>query len=99
MHYAAWWRKMAAASCTTMTHDALTGCHIKPKVATYEGEGPVLTGPQACERLGVSRSTLLRLIKTGEIRAMKTADAKQSRWRIPEEAIDDYIRRRLTAAS
>ena len=61
----------------------------------------MLTGPQACERLGVSRDTLRKLIRDGELRAMKIGPAKQAHWKIPEDAIDEYIRRRVaeTAAS
>ena len=51
------------------------------------GKSRLLTGPQACERLGVSRATLLKLIKSGEIPAMKLGPSKQAHLRIPEDGV------------
>lgn len=59
----------------------------------------MLTAAQACERIGVSRDTLRKLIKTGQLKAMKTGPEPHAHWRISEEAIADYIEQRTSAAS
>lgn len=59
----------------------------------------MLTATQACERLAVSRDTLRKLIKSGDLRAMKVGPGANAHWRISEEAIADYIRRRTDQAS
>jgi excisionase family DNA binding protein len=80
---------------------ALTNCQELPTVAYYdEGErASMLTATQTCERLGVSRETLRKLIKSGELRAMKIGPERAAHWRISEEAVADYIKRRTDQAS
>ena len=59
----------------------------------------MLTATQACERLGVSRETLRKLIKSGDLRAMKVGPGAHAHWRISEDALADYIRRRTDSAT
>jgi excisionase family DNA binding protein len=50
--------------------------------------------PDACRRLGVSRSLLYDLIKTGELKAIKVAN----RTLIPESELQRFVAERLAAA-
>lgn len=50
--------------------------------------------PMACERLGVGRSTVFELIRTGELHSVKIGRRRL----IPETAITEYINR-LVAGS
>lgn len=52
-----------------------------------------LTAAEACERLGVSRETLRKLIKSGALKAHKVSDGRTSPYRISEEDAADYIDR------
>jgi excisionase family DNA binding protein len=55
----------------------------------------MLTSAEACERIGVNRNLLARLIRDGELDgAIKTGDAPNSHYRIPEEAVAAYLERR-----
>lgn len=54
----------------------------------------MLTSAEARERIGVSREQLRQLILRGELEAIKTGDAANSHYRIPEEAIAEYLERR-----
>lgn len=57
-----------------------------------------LSTAQACAKLGgISRWTLMNLIKAGEIQATKGA-AKNSHIHIPEESVNAYLARRNLAA-
>jgi excisionase family DNA binding protein len=58
-----------------------------------------LTRAEACERLNVSRETLRKLIKSGELKAHKTSAGRTSPYRISEEAIRDYVKRHETLAA
>lgn len=49
----------------------------------------------ACRRLGVGRSTLYELIKTGEIRTIKIG----TRTLVPEDELQKVIRSRLQGAA
>ncbi|GAA0509686.1 helix-turn-helix domain-containing protein [Saccharopolyspora thermophila] len=49
----------------------------------------LLTVEQAAERLSLSRTTMFRLIKTGEIASVRIGKAR----RIPAEALDAYVNR------
>jgi len=50
-----------------------------------------LTVREVAERLRVSQPTVLNLIDSGEFPGSFKAG---NQWRIPESAVDDYIRRR-----
>lgn len=54
-----------------------------------------LTVVEAAERLGVSRTTIYRLLGDGELKSMKV---RRSR-RIPVDAIERYERRQMRKAS
>jgi excisionase family DNA binding protein len=58
------------------------------------GDAKLLTAAEARKRIGVSREQLRRLIMTGEIEAHKTGGARNSHYRISEEAVNAYIERR-----
>jgi excisionase family DNA binding protein len=49
----------------------------------------LLTVPQAAERLAYSRATVNRLIRAGRLRAVRIGAG--SPWRIPEDAIGEFI--------
>ncbi len=53
----------------------------------------MLTATQVRERLGISRSKLEELIRTGQIRAMKVSSGRTSPYRISEEALAEFIER------
>ena len=59
----------------------------------------MLTAEQVCDQLGISRETFRKLVRTGELRAMKTGPQEKAHWRISEEAVADYIRRRTDSAT
>jgi excisionase family DNA binding protein len=52
-----------------------------------------LSSREARERMGVSRETLRKLIKTGELKASKVGDGRTSPLRIHEDDIRDYMDR------
>ena len=56
-----------------------------------------LTIAEAAERLGVSKKTIARRIKSGNIEAFKYGDGKTSPIRIPEESLQAYIVKCKTA--
>lgn len=54
----------------------------------------MLKASQVCKVLGISPDTLLRLIRAGEFPgALKTSRRPQSHWRIPEQALEEYLKR------
>ena len=53
----------------------------------------MLTAGEVCERLGISQRTLFRLIRSGRLTASKTGPAKNSRIRVSEEDLADYMER------
>lgn len=53
----------------------------------------MLTAAQVRERLGISDDTLRKLIKTGQIPAIKVGTGTLGHWRITEEDLNDYIER------
>lgn len=57
----------------------------------------LLTKPQACDWLSVSRATLDRLIHNGELDVVRVGTGRGS-VRITERALRDYARRRTTKA-
>lgn len=58
-----------------------------------------LTAAQARSRIGVSRETLRKLIKDGELKAHKLGDARNSHYRIDEKDVDDYLARAAARAA
>lgn len=54
----------------------------------------MLKAADVCKTLGISRDTLLKLIKDGEFPgAMKATPGPTGHWRIPEQAVRDYMAR------
>lgn len=53
-----------------------------------------LSAAEARERLHVSRETLRKLIKSGDLKAHKVSGGRTSPYRISEEAVADYIEHR-----
>ena len=51
----------------------------------------LLTVPEVCERLHLSRPTVYELINSGRLRSFKVGKAR----RIPVQALGEYIDRRL----
>lgn len=65
----------------------------RPGVATLERR-QLLTTREAMSRLRVGKTTLFRMLGTGEIESMRIGRAR----RIPADAIDEYIARRMVSA-
>jgi len=62
------------------------------------GPPMLLTIPEACRRLSISRATFYRLIDRGQLRTVPVSPSGRSR-RIPSSDIEAYIERlRLEAA-
>ena len=53
----------------------------------------VLTFKEACEHLRISHETLRKLIKDGEIKAVKAGGGRTSPYRISIESLNEYIER------
>jgi excisionase family DNA binding protein len=53
------------------------------------------TVPEAMRRLGISKTTIFRLLGEGELESMQIGRAR----RIPADAIDTYITRNTTPAA
>lgn len=53
------------------------------------------TIPDACRRIGLSRSTLYELLKAGEIRSFKVG----ARTLIPDSDLAEFVAKRLEAAA
>lgn len=54
----------------------------------------MLTGRQVRERLGIGRDKLRELIHSGEIEAIRTGDGPTAPYRISEEALAEFIKRK-----
>lgn len=52
----------------------------------------MLTLAEVAERLGLSTKTVLRLIKTGQLRAIKAGTAPNSPIRVSEEALAEFVK-------
>ncbi|WP_372364811.1 helix-turn-helix domain-containing protein [Candidatus Uabimicrobium sp. HlEnr_7] len=52
-----------------------------------------LTVKEACEFLKKSRSTVMRLVKSQQILAVKSDESKQSHYLITRESIDKFLRK------
>ncbi len=57
-----------------------------------------LTSAETRARLKISRETLRKLIKTGELKASKIGNGPTSDLRISEAAIEDYMERHTVVA-
>ena len=51
--------------------------------------------PQACQRIGVARTSIYELIKAGELRSIKVG----SRTLIPESELQQFIAKRMAQAA
>jgi len=58
-----------------------------------------LSAAEACERLRLSRETLRKLIKSGDLKAHKTSPGRTAPYRISEQAIDEYLTRQTAEAA
>lgn len=57
----------------------------------------MLTIRQAAEKMGVSRRTIFRLVKSGDLPSVNvSASPKRKVWRIEPEALDAFIAKRRT---
>ncbi len=65
--------------------------HARPKEASLERQ--VLTVNEWCEATGMGRSTALRMIKSGALRAIKMV----REFRIPRTEIDRFLSGEMTA--
>jgi excisionase family DNA binding protein len=54
----------------------------------------MLTSAEARKRIGVNRNLLAKLIRDGELEAIKTGDAPNSHYRITEESVEAFLARR-----
>lgn len=58
-----------------------------------------LSAAEARERIGVSRETFRKLIKSGDLVAHKSGSAPNSHYRISEDALAEYLQRQTSAAT
>lgn len=58
-----------------------------------------LTAAEARKRLGVSRETLRKLIKSGQLKAHKVSDGRTSPYRVSEDEIAAYTERQSAKAA
>lgn len=58
-----------------------------------------LTAAEARKRIGVSRETLRKAIKAGDLKAHKSGPARNSHYRISEEAVTEYLKRQMARAA
>jgi|GEM_PF-4388900 len=58
-----------------------------------------LSPAQACGRLDISRPTLLKRIRAGEIKAIKLGEARNSPVRVFLSSIENYEKRRQMAVT
>jgi excisionase family DNA binding protein len=58
-----------------------------------------LTAAEARALLRVSRDTLSKLIKSGDLKASKVGDSRISPWRIAESDLRDYMERQASKAA
>jgi excisionase family DNA binding protein len=60
------------------------------------------TPPDIAKLLGIDSSKVIAWINRGELRAVNVAeskDGKRSRWRIPQESLDDFLRLRASPSA
>lgn len=70
-------------------------CHRSYDNARWRGPG-VLSVDDAAKRIGVSKGSLCRIIRSGLIKAEKAGSGRFSPYRITEEAVADYLQRRAS---
>lgn len=70
----------------------------QPQHAQNDPAARLLTKPQACQWLAVSRATLDRLIAAHELDVVRVGTGRGS-VRITERALEDYTRRNTTRAT
>ena len=58
-----------------------------------------LSATEVCDRLRVSRDTLTKLIKSGDLKASKIGPHHNSHYRIKESDVDAYLDRQAEAAA
>lgn len=49
-----------------------------------------LTPAQVAERLGLCRDTVLKLLRTGDLRSYRIGSGPRARWRVTEEALEGF---------
>ena len=54
----------------------------------------MLTNSQVRKRLGIGRAEFLRLVRTGELPAIRIGTAPNSPFRVSEEDLADFIERK-----
>ena len=57
-----------------------------------------LSATEVCDRLRVSRDTLTKLIKSGDLKASKVGSHRNSPYRIDVADVDDYMERQAAGA-
>ena len=58
-----------------------------------------LSATEVCDRLRVSRDTLTKLIKSGDLKASKVGPHFNSHYRIKEEDLDAYLDKQAAEAA
>ena len=53
--------------------------------------GPFLTPPRIAKLLGISDEKVCGWCATGKLRAVNVSDAVRPRWRISQEALDEFL--------
>jgi excisionase family DNA binding protein len=53
----------------------------------------MLTRSQVCQRLGIGKNRFHELVKSGELRAIRTGSAPNSAYKVSEDALAEYIER------
>lgn len=61
-------------------------------------ESPPLTTTEVGKILGVTRPTVLKLIRSGQLRAIRICPGVKPRFKIHREALDEFLARNTTAA-
>ena len=70
-------------------------CHRSYDYARWRGPG-VLSVADAAKRIGLSKGSIHRIIRSGLIKAEKAGSGPHSPYRITEEAVADYLQRRAS---
>ena len=53
----------------------------------------MLTNSQVRKRLGIGRAEFLRLVRSGELRAIRIGKAPNSPYKVSEDALEEFIER------
>lgn len=54
----------------------------------------MLTRSRVCERLGIGKDEFLRLVREGELTAIRIGSAPNSPYKVSEEALAEFIERK-----